>query len=85
MRNASGIHRCLVRGMKLLSVSKQSGYTESYAQLSGRTTVPAAPSWLAWLLRAGGAGVGVAAGALAHSGMGMWDGSSPAPLSSSSG
>lgn len=52
------------------------------AQLPGSTTKPSAPSQLGWFLRASGAGVGEAAGALAHSGMGTWGASSPALLSS---
>lgn len=63
------------------SISQQASSLD-YAQPPGSMTEPAAPSWLGWLLCAGGAGVGEAAGALAHSGLGMWGGSSPALMSS---
>lgn len=76
-----GVHRCLglSRGG---SCQQPAGAVTRLCSASWQHDRAHAPSRLGRLLRAGGAGVGEAAGALACSGMGMWGGSSPAPLSS---
>lgn len=81
VRGALGIHRWVLGESYEAAISPQA-ISPGCAQLPGSMTGPAAPSWLGWLLCAGGAGVGEADGALAHSGKGMWGGSSPARLSS---
>lgn len=60
------------------SISQQAVWP-GYAQHLGSMTEPAAPSWWGWFLCAGGAGAGEAAGALAHSGMGMGVSAPPLP------